>query len=84
MDNKLEGKLFVVTGILDGFSRVEIGEFIESHGGKMGDSVSAKTNFLVVGDNPGASKLSRAAQLNTKIIKLDDLIKMVMGDETCK
>jgi len=53
MDTKLEGKLFVVTGTLDGFSRVEIGEFIESRGGKMGDSVSAKTDFLVVGDKPG-------------------------------
>jgi DNA ligase (NAD+) len=77
MDTKLEGKLFVVTGILDGFSRVEIGEFIESHGGKMGDSVSAKTDFLVVGDKPGASKLNRAIDLETtKIIDLGVLLGM--------
>ena len=76
MDKKLEGKLFVVTGILDGFSRVEIGEFIESHGGKMGDSVSAKTDFLVVGDKPGASKLNKAVDLETKIIDLGVLLGM--------
>jgi DNA ligase (NAD+) len=77
MDTKLEGKLFVVTGILDGFSRVEIGEFIEAHGGKMGDSVSAKTDFLVVGDKPGASKLNRAIDLETtKIIDLGVLLGM--------
>ena len=76
MDTKLEGKLFVVTGTLDGFSRVEIGEFIESHGGKMGDSVSAKTDFLVVGDKPGASKLNKAVDLETKIIDLGVLLVM--------
>jgi DNA ligase (NAD+) len=76
MDKKLEGKLFVVTGILDGFSRVEIGEFIESHGGKMGDSVSAKTNFLVVGDKPGTSKVNKALDLGTKIIDLKVLLGM--------
>ena len=74
MDTKLEGKLFVVTGTLDGFSRVEIGEFIESHGGKMGDSVSAKTDFLVVGDKPGASKLNKASDLGTKILDLGVLL----------
>ena len=76
MDTKLEGKLFVVTGTLDGFSRVEIGEFIESHGGKMGDSVSAKTDFLVVGDKPGASKLNKAVDLETKIVDLGVLLGM--------
>jgi DNA ligase (NAD+) len=76
MDTKLEGKLFVVTGTLDGFSRVEIGEFIESRGGKMGDSVSAKTDFLVVGDKPGASKLNKAVDLETKIIDLGVLLGM--------
>ena len=76
MDTKLEGKLFVVTGTLDGFSRVEIGEFLESHDGKMGDSVSAKTDFLVVGDKPGASKLNKAIDLGTKIIDLGVLLGM--------
>ena len=76
MDTKLEGKLFVVTGTLDGFSRIEIGEFIESHGGKMADSVSTKTDFLVVGDKPGASKLNKALDLGTKIIQLGILLGM--------
>jgi DNA ligase (NAD+) len=76
MGTKLEGKLFVVTGTLEGFSRVEIGEYIKSHGGKMGDSVSTKTDFLVVGDKPGASKLDKALDLGTKIIDLGVLLGM--------
>jgi NAD-dependent DNA ligase len=87
MDNKLEGLTFVVTGTLDGFSRNEIMEYIKSHGGKMSDSVSSKTSYLVVGDKPGVSKLSRAVELGTKIIQLGILIGMVMGDsdpvQTC-
>ena len=76
MSTKLDGKTFVVTGTLEGFSRNEIAEFIKSHGGKMGDSVSAKTDFLVVGDKPGASKLNRAIDLETKIIDLGVLLGM--------
>ena len=76
MGTKLDGKLFVVTGTLDGFSRNEIGEYIKSHGGKMADSVSTKTDFLVVGDKPGASKLNKAVDLETKIIDLKVLLGM--------
>jgi DNA ligase (NAD+) len=76
MDTKLQGKVFVVTGVLDGFSRNEIGEYIKSHGGKMGDSVSAKTDFLVVGDKTGASKLNKAVDLGTKIVDLGVLLGM--------
>ena len=76
MDKKLDNLTFVVTGTLDGFSRNEIGEYIKSHGGRMSDSVSGKTDYLVVGDKPGVSKLSRAVELGTKIIQLPVLIGM--------
>jgi DNA ligase (NAD+) len=76
MDTKLQGKTFVVTGALEGFTRIEIGEFIESHAGKMGESVSTKTDYLVVGDKPGASKLNKALDLGTKIITLNVLLGM--------
>jgi DNA ligase (NAD+) len=76
MDNKLEGKTFVVTGTLEGFSRNEIADYIKFHGGKMSESVSANTDFLVVGDKPGASKLGKAVDFGTKVIDLYVLIGM--------
>jgi DNA ligase (NAD+) len=76
MDTKLEGKIFVVTGTLDGFSRNEIGEWIKFHGGRISDAVSSKTNYLVVGDKPGVAKLSKAVELGTKVIQPKTLIGM--------
>ncbi len=64
---KLSGMTFVVTGTLAGFSREGIKEFIESHGGKVTDSVSKKTSYLVLGENPG-SKLDKARSLGVPVI----------------
>ena len=50
----LAGMTFVITGTLAGFSREGIKEFIESHGGKVADSVSKNTNYLVLGENAGS------------------------------
>lgn len=63
----LDGMTFVVTGALGGFTRDEIKEYIQSHGGKLTGSVSSKTNYLVVGENPG-SKLDKAQDLGITII----------------
>lgn len=63
----LEGLTFVVTGTLSGFTRDEIKAYIESYGGKVTDSVSKKTSYLVVGENPG-SKLEKARALGVQII----------------
>jgi DNA ligase (NAD+) len=79
MDKKLDGLTFVVTGILEGFSRISIGEFIESHGGKMSETVNAKTSFLVVGDKPGESKLRKSVDFEVKVIELKTLLGMVNG-----
>ncbi|GMA88709.1 hypothetical protein GCM10025868_39590 [Angustibacter aerolatus] len=49
----LEGLSIVVTGSLEGFSRDEIREAILGHGGKASGSVSKKTSYVVVGENPG-------------------------------
>jgi len=69
---KLDGLSFVVTGTLTGFTRQEIKEFIQSNGGKVIGSVSKKTDYLVVGENPG-SKLDKANELGVKIINEDEL-----------
>jgi DNA ligase (NAD+) len=63
----LEGLTLVVTGSLDGFSRDEAKEAILARGGKASGSVSKKTSFVVVGDNPG-SKHDNAVQLGVPVL----------------
>lgn len=76
VSNALEGKTFVITGTLPTFSREAAKEFIESHGGKVTDSVSKKTSYLVLGESPG-SKYEKAQALGVKIIGEDELRKLV-------
>ncbi|MEU8260707.1 NAD-dependent DNA ligase LigA [Micromonospora sp. NPDC048999] len=63
----LEGVTVVVTGTLTGFSRDQASEAIQSRGGKVTGSVSKKTGFVVVGDNPG-SKADKAASLKLPVL----------------
>jgi DNA ligase (NAD+) len=72
----LAGLSFVVTGTLPNFSREGIKDYIESHGGKVIDSVSRKTSYLVLGENPG-SKLEKARSLGVPVIDETELIKLV-------
>jgi len=71
----LAGMTFVVTGTLEGFSRESVKEFIETHSGKVADSVSKNTSFLVVGEAPG-SKVDKARALGVKTIDERGLRKM--------
>ncbi|MEK7818242.1 MAG: NAD-dependent DNA ligase LigA [Bacteroidota bacterium] len=66
-NNFLQNKTFVVTGTLSSMSREEAIKEIESLGGKVSSSVSAKTNFLVVGAEPG-SKIEKANKFGVKIL----------------
>ncbi|HAE59638.1 MAG TPA: DNA ligase (NAD(+)) LigA [Anaerolineae bacterium] len=68
----LAGMTFVVTGTLPSLSREGVKEFIESHGGKVTDSVSKKTSYLVLGENPG-SKHDKALALGVPILDEDGL-----------
>ena len=67
-DNTLQGKVIVVTGTLQGFTRDQVAEAITSRGGKSPGSVSSKTSALVVGNNPGGSKLKKAEELGIPIL----------------
>ena len=69
------GMTFVVTGTLPTFSRDDAKAFIESHGGKVTDSVSKKTSYLVLGENPG-SKFEKAQALGIKIVGEEELKKL--------
>ncbi len=69
------GMTFVITGTLPNFSRDQAREFIEAQGGKVTDSVSRKTNYLVLGEEPG-SKFEKARSLGVKIINEAELKKL--------
>lgn len=75
-DLQLAGLVFVLTGKLHGFTRGEIREIIQSSGGKVAGSVSSKTDYVLVGENPG-SKRDKAQELGTKIISEDEFKEMI-------
>jgi DNA ligase (NAD+) len=72
----LTGKTFVVTGTLPTLKRDEAKELIQNNGGKMTDSISAKTDYLIAGEKSG-SKLAKAEKLGVKIITEEDLLEMI-------
>ncbi|HKO77366.1 MAG TPA: NAD-dependent DNA ligase LigA [Flavobacterium sp.] len=75
--DKFLGKTFVVSGVFSTFSRDELKKAIEDNGGKVGSSISAKTDFVVAGDNMGPAKLEKANKLNVAIISEDQFITML-------
>lgn len=75
--DKLSGKTFVVSGVFSIFSRDELKKSIEDNGGKVGSSISAKTDFVIAGENMGPAKLEKAQQLNIKIISETEYINMI-------
>jgi DNA ligase (NAD+) len=66
--NKLESKIFVVSGVFESLSRDELKKLIEDNGGKVSSSISSKTSFIIAGDNMGPSKKEKAEKLNIKIL----------------
>ena len=76
--DKFADLTFVITGTLPSFSRDDAKAFIESHGGKVTDSISKKTSYLVLGENAG-SKLDKAQSLGVKIIDENELKKLAGG-----
>lgn len=75
--NILAGKTFVVSGVFEKFSRDDLKKAIEDNGGKVGSSISAKTDFVVAGDNMGPAKLEKANQLKIAIISENDFLEMI-------
>ena len=73
---KLKGLSIIISGTFEKFSREELKSFIELHGGKNVTSISAKTNYLVAGENIGPSKLDKVEKLKIPIISVDDLLKL--------
>lgn len=77
--NALEGKSFLYTGTFGNMTREELENKIEANGGKLVSGVSAKLNFLIVGEKPGASKVDKATKLGVKMISGEEFLAMIGG-----
>lgn len=75
--NLLEGKICVISGTFETFSRDELKELIELNGGKLGSSISAKTTYLIAGANMGPAKLQKATDLGVTLLTENELIKLI-------
>ena len=77
LSNKFTGMTFVVSGVFGNFSRDELKKTIEAHGGKNVGSVSAKTSYLLAGENMGPEKRKKAEKLGVPIISESDFAVMI-------
>ncbi len=75
IDNRFEGKVFVLTGALSKYNRKEAEDLIEKYGGKTSSSVSKKTSYVLAGEDAG-SKLTKAQELGVIILSEEEFEKM--------
>ncbi len=75
--DKLNGLTFVISGVFAKYSRDQLKELIELHGGKNSSSISKKTSFVLAGENMGPEKLKKAQSAGVKLISEDDFILMI-------
>lgn len=76
IDNRFDGKTFVLTGSLENYARKEAGDLIEKFGGKVSGSVSKKTDYLLAGEDAG-SKLTKAQNLGITILTEKEFGNMI-------
>jgi DNA ligase (NAD+) len=76
-EGPLAGKTLVISGTLPNMSREKATEAVEAAGGKVTGSVSKKTDYLVAGADPGASKYNKAQEIGTEILDEDGLLKLL-------
>src|SRR5262249_12550494 len=79
VEGPLTGKTYVITGTLEGFTRDEAAAELEAKGAKVVNSVSGKTSGLVVGEEPGGSKLTKARKLEVPLLTEQDLVQLLRG-----
>lgn len=75
--DKLNGNIFVVSGVFYKISRSELKKVIEDNGGKVSSSISKKTNFVIAGDNMGPAKLVKAESLGIPIISEEEFFNKI-------
>jgi len=76
-EGPLTGRTYVITGTLESMSREEAGAALEDLGAKVTNSVSSKTTGLIVGEEPGSSKLTKAEKVGTSILSEADLLQLL-------
>jgi DNA ligase (NAD+) len=76
VEQKLKGQKFVITGTLSQLGREEAKDRVRLMGGSVADAVSKKTDFVVVGENPG-SKADKARELGVQILSEEEFLRMV-------
>ena len=76
-EGPLTGRTYVITGTLERYSREEAAAALEERGAKVGGSVSKKTTGLIVGEEPGASKLTKARREGVRLLTEADLLELV-------
>ena len=79
--DRLQGKGIVISGVFQHHSRDEYKAMIEQHGGKNVGSISAKTSFVLAGENMGPAKLEKAGKLGIPIVSEEEFLKMLEGVE---
>ena len=79
VEGPLSGNTYVITGTLEGFTRDEAAAALEARGAKVVNSVSGKTTGLVVGEEPGNSKLSKARKLEVPLVDEQALLELLGG-----
>jgi DNA ligase (NAD+) len=73
----LTGHTYVITGTLESFTRDEAAAQLEERGAKVGNSVSSKTTGLIVGEEPGKSKLTKAEKSGVPLLTEADLLALL-------
>ena len=79
--DKLQGQSVVISGVFQHHSRDEYKALIEQHGGKNVGSISAKTSFVLAGDNMGPAKLEKAQKLGIRIMSEDEFLSLIKSEE---
>jgi DNA ligase (NAD+) len=77
VEGPLTGNTYVITGTLEGFSRDEAAAALEARGAKVVNSVSGKTTGLIVGEEPGNSKLTKARKVEVPLLSEADLLELL-------
>jgi DNA ligase (NAD+) len=79
VEGPLTGSAYVITGTLERYTRDQAKAALEGLGAKVTDSVSSKTTGVVVGEEPGASKLTKARKAGVPLLSEDDLVQLLGG-----
>lgn len=76
-ENCLAGLSFVITGVFESMERDEADELIQKYSGRVLSQPSKKTSYMIVGDEPGPSKVAKANTLGIKQISEDELLELI-------